>query len=525
MNYIDYLSEYNKKFEQLRLRQATFSKGNCLQVQLLFPDKANFLTVQDKQEILTLTQKYVSDKVNLDIKYTKSYIDKDVIWQQLENYFKLKYIFADNLITKNDIELVKVENNSFENKQNQEFDCYKLIINMPKSLEDFIKNDFIVEFTSYLHNNLCANFELSIKSCVEEKSLQNILKENDNRQTELEYLRDVGIQEEDKYYTYQLLDNLIGEIPENYAIRLDQISTMNQKNIIAGKLKFINEKKYPDKKDETKEKIMYSLTIEDYWGKMRCVYFPNQNTVDTIKKLQEGDELALMGDYDEYNGNSSFKINSIAYAKLEEKPEENINWRKPFEEYLVVKPEPYVELSQTSLLDNGNESISDYLLNNDVVVFDFETTGLNVEDCYIIELGAVKIHKGKLTETFSTLVKPPIAIPKEITELTHISNEMVENAPCYELVLADFYKFTRGCILSAYNIDFDVKFLQKYGRNILFNFDNEQIDTLLIARQNIKGLPNYKLKTVVNHLKIELISAHRALDDAIACAKVFQKLM
>ena len=53
MNYIDYLSEYNKKFEQLRLRQATFSKGNCLQVQLLFPDKANFLTVQDKQEILT----------------------------------------------------------------------------------------------------------------------------------------------------------------------------------------------------------------------------------------------------------------------------------------------------------------------------------------------------------------------------------------------------------------------------------------------------------------------------------------
>ena len=101
---------------------------------------------------------------------------------------------------------------------------------------------------------------------------------------------------------------------------------------------------------------------------------------------------------------------------------------------------------------------------------------------------------------------------------------MVANAPTYELVLADFYKFTRGCVLSAYNIDFDAKFLDKYAKTILFKFDNEQIDTLVLARQKLRNMPNYKLKTVVTRLGIELESAHRALDDAVATAKAFQKL-
>ena len=524
MKFINYMSERNSKFGQLKLKQAIYSKGNCVELQLLFPDKFGSLTEQEKEEILNYANEFVENKYNITIKYKKSYVDEEVVWAFLKQFLEENLKFADNLLSKNSIVVKKIDE-SLATQQNENYDNYELIIKMSKSLYTYFKEDLIHKLVNYLQANICANFTITIDPTGTEEDLQKVLKDNDNRQTELDYLRDVSIKEEDKYYPFELKEELIGQIPENYAIRLDQIHSDNGKSIIAGTIKFFNEKKYPDKKDETKEKTMYTLTVEDYWGKMRCVYFTNQNAIEQMQKLKEGDQVAIMGDYDTYNGNSSFIINSIAYANLLEKPEENIEWRKPFNEYLVVKPEEYIEMSQLSLLKEEEKEVSEFLQQNDIVVFDFETTGLNVDDSYILELGAVKIHKGKLTETFETLVKPPVKIPKEISELTHITEDMVANAPTYELVLADFYKFTRGCILSAYNIDFDAKFLEKYGRSILFNFDNEKIDTLVLARQKIKGLPNYKLKTVVTHLNVELVSAHRALDDAVACAKVFQKLM
>jgi len=525
MDFIEFLTSKNQKYCELKLKQAVYDSNKGLELQLLFPDKYGIMQEEDKQMILDFANEYVENKFNVEIKYKKSYVDNEVVWFFTEKFFQEHLKYADTILKKDNIKVKPTDAENVELKQNVNFDCFNIVITMTKSLfETFEQQNLVQRLNEYLQQNICANFSITLDPCLSEIDLQAVLKSNDNHQTELSMLRDVSIPEEEKYYSFELQENLIGEIPENYALRLDQLKTESEKNIIAGTLKFMNEKRFPDKRDETKERVLYALMLEDYWGKMRCVYFPNQNTMETIQKLQEGDQLAIMGDYESYNGNFSFKVNAIAYAKLGEKPEEKIKWRQPFDEYLVVQPQEYIEMSQMNLLDNEEEEVSQFLKDNDIVVFDFETTGLNVDDSYILELGAVKIHNGKLTETFSALVKPPVKIPPEITELTHITEEMVANAPTYELVLADFYKFTRGCILSAYNIEFDAKFLDKYGRSILFNFDNEQIDTLVLARQKIKGLPNYKLKTVVTHLGISLESAHRALDDAVATAKVFQKL-
>ncbi len=529
MNFIEFLNTKDEKLGQLKIKEAIYAKDRKIkqvELHLLFPDKFGSLTDEEKEKILEYAKEFVDNKYDITIKYQKSYVDDEVVWDAVKKFFEEHLSFADNLLKKDNVSTKLVDGTDFENKQNSNYDCYNVVLTMPKSLYNVFENqDLVYKLIEFLQDKICANFSITLDPTLEEDDLQNVLKVNDNRQTELNYLRDVSIPEEDKFYTFELKENLIGEVPENYAIRLDQLKTASEKNIIAGTLKFFNEKRYPDKRDETKERVLYTLQLEDYWGKMRCVYFPNQNTLESIQKLKEGDQIAVLGDYESYNGNFSFKVSAIAYANIGEKPADNIQWRKPFDEYLVVQPEEYVEVSQMTLLDNEPEVISEYLQTHDVVVFDFETTGLNVDDAYILELGAVKIHNGKLTETFETLVKPPVPIPEEITALTHITEEMVANAPSYELVLADFYKFTRGCVLSAYNIEFDAKFLEKYGRSILFNFDNEQVDTLLIARQKVKGLPNYKLKTVVTHLNIELVSAHRALDDAVAAAKVFQKLM
>ena len=91
--------------------------------------------------------------------------------------------------------------------------------------------------------------------------------------------------------------------------------------------------------------------------------------------------------------------------------------------------------------------------------------------------------------------------------------------------MPDFYRFTYGAVLSAYNIDFDYQFLDISGKKLRLLFNNEQIDTLRLARNKVPSLSNYKLGTVVKALNITLENAHRALADAYATAKVFIKLI
>lgn len=530
MEYIEFLSKVNPKFGQMKLNLVKLdSKTGALEVQLLFPDNFGIVTEIEKSQIRQLTEGFLENKYKVDISYKKSYVDDDVVWHFSEVFFRENLKIVDTMLNKANISVKQVD--CVEVQQNPNYENFEVSLNLTKSLyEVFVAQNMSIFLKQFLEDNICANFNVFVNDSLKEQDLASVLKINDNHTTELNFLRDVSIPEEDQIYEFELKDNIIGEIPENIAIRIDQLKTADSNYVIAGFIREIKERYYTPKKakdgEESKEKTFYNITIEDHWGKLTCVYFPTQNTQEVIKQLKIGEVIAVLGDYENYNNRFSFKISAIAYADIGEKPEDNTAWRQPFDEYLVVKPEPYVEMSQMNLLEEkGQEEISEYLMTHDIVMFDFETTGLSVDDCYILELGAVKIEKGKLTDAFESLVKPPVPIPEEITKLTHITPEMVENAPPYELVLADFYKFTRGCVLSAYNIEFDAKFLTKYGNSILYNFDNEQIDALVVARQKLKGLPNYKLKTVVNALDVELVSAHRALDDAVAAAKVLQKLV
>lgn len=530
MEYLDFLTNINSKYQQLKLNVAKYnSQTKEVAIQLLFPDKFGVMTELEKSQILQATEDFLEHKYKVIITYKKSYVDVEVVWHFAELFFRGNAKFADIMLTKSNFDVKQVDN--VDLKQNENYDNFLVAIRLTKSLYNvFIAQNTASTLREYLESNICANFQIELKDDMAEQDLASVLKMNDNHSTELSFLRDVSIPDEDKYFSFEIVEKFINEIPEELAIRLDQLKTPGEKIVIAGTIRDIRTRTYTPKKgkdnEEVEEKTLYNFTIEDYWSKITCVYFPTQTTLETINQLKIGDTVAFCGDLDSFNSRMSFKIGAIAYIKLGEKPADKTPWRKPFDEYLVVKPEPYFEISQINLLEEKKEEkISEYLMTHDVVMFDFETTGLSVEDCYILELGAVKIEKGKLTDSFESLVKPPVPIPAEITNLTHITQEMVKDAPPYELVLADFYKFTRGCVLSAYNIDFDAKFLDKYGKSILYNFDNEQIDALVVARKNLKGLPNYKLKTVVTALGVELVSAHRALDDAVAAAKVLQKLV
>lgn len=161
----------------------------------------------------------------------------------------------------------------------------------------------------------------------------------------------------------------------------------------------------------------------------------------------------------------------------------------------------------------------------DYVVFDIETTGLNPFDCEIIEIGAVKVRDGEIVDRYNQLFKPINPIPKFISELTSITEEMVENEPNFKDAKDDFYNFIKGTVLVAHNANFDVGFIKNKFKEFGIFIDNPFADTMKMAREILPGLKNYKLDTLTDRLQIKLVSHHRAVDDAEATAHLFIRLV
>lgn len=163
------------------------------------------------------------------------------------------------------------------------------------------------------------------------------------------------------------------------------------------------------------------------------------------------------------------------------------------------------------------------------VVIDIETTGLNSNPDYgkvdhIIEVAAVKIEQGKITEKFSSFCACPIPLPQEIVALTGISNEDLKNAPVIKQVLCALRDFCKDCEIVGHNVSFDLGFLNYYGAQYNICFKKAYADTLAISRQLLKNkLVNYRLATVAEHFKIKF-KGHRALSDALVTAKIFLRL-
>ncbi|MDD6305945.1 MAG: exonuclease domain-containing protein, partial [Clostridiales bacterium] len=103
----------------------------------------------------------------------------------------------------------------------------------------------------------------------------------------------------------------------------------------------------------------------------------------------------------------------------------------------------------------------DQNLDDTYVVFDLETTGFSPEKDKIIEIGAVKVENGVITDKFSTFVNPEVPIPFRIEELTSIKDDMVMDAPKIEEILPEFMEFCKGAIMVAHNAEFDMSFIIK----------------------------------------------------------------
>ncbi len=180
------------------------------------------------------------------------------------------------------------------------------------------------------------------------------------------------------------------------------------------------------------------------------------------------------------------------------------------------------------LVDDLKDIVTDAAgqsLDDTYVVFDIETTGFSAENDRIIEIGAVRVEKGEISDKFSVFVNPQLPIPFEIEKLTGISDEMVMNEPAIEEILPQFLDFCKGAVMVAHNAGFDMSFIRKNSERQGLPCEFTVVDTVALARILLPQLNRYKLDNVAKALNVSLENHHRAVDDAGCTAEIFVKFV
>ncbi|MEM5774724.1 MAG: 3'-5' exonuclease, partial [Anaerolineaceae bacterium] len=155
-----------------------------------------------------------------------------------------------------------------------------------------------------------------------------------------------------------------------------------------------------------------------------------------------------------------------------------------------------------------------------LVSIDVETTGLDPQNDALIEIAAVKFNERRIEDEFSTLINPGRVIPREITLLTGITNEMVRNAPVIFDVIDEFAGFVGDAPVVGHSVHFDLGFLKKQRVLQL----NESICTYELASVLLPTASRYNLEALAQLMNIYNPESHRALSDARTTQALFKEL-
>ena len=186
--------------------------------------------------------------------------------------------------------------------------------------------------------------------------------------------------------------------------------------------------------------------------------------------------------------------------------------------------EAYVvnDLNRLMVIDNPG----DRTLQDEIIIFDVETTGLSPTHDRLTEIGAVRMRGMQVVETFNTMVDPERPIPAKIVELTGITDAMVEGAPKEAEALRKFMEFCgENPVLAAHNAKFDTSFVRNVCKRQHITFDFATLDTLVLCKCMLPTMSRHRLDGVAKALKLGKFDHHRASDDAQMLAKIYKELV
>lgn len=157
-------------------------------------------------------------------------------------------------------------------------------------------------------------------------------------------------------------------------------------------------------------------------------------------------------------------------------------------------------------------------------VVDLETTGGIPKRDKITEIAIVLFDGEKIIGEFQSLINPERSIPPNITRITGITNEMVEDAPRFYEIAKDVVELTEGCIFVAHNVRFDYHFLREEFKNLGFTYTRRNLCTVKLSRKAFPGLNSYSLGNLIRYFEIDVQNRHRAYDDAWATSIILGKI-
>lgn len=158
-------------------------------------------------------------------------------------------------------------------------------------------------------------------------------------------------------------------------------------------------------------------------------------------------------------------------------------------------------------------------------VIDVETTGGGISGNRLTEICIVLLKGSTILDKYTTLINPEKHIPKQITALTGIDNDLVANAPKFHEVAKQIEEITRDAIFVAHNVNFDYNVLRNEFRELGFDFNRRKLCTVRLSRKLIPGLFSYSLGRLCDSINIPLVNRHRAEGDTDATVILFQRLL
>ncbi len=163
------------------------------------------------------------------------------------------------------------------------------------------------------------------------------------------------------------------------------------------------------------------------------------------------------------------------------------------------------------------------------VVFDTETTGLLPHKDEVVQIGAVRVLRGRIIqgESLNTLVDPGIPIPAASTKVHKVSNEMVQGAPKIDEAGRAFHQFSQDSVIVAHNAPFDMAFLRRHAGAMGVSWDHPILDTVLVSAVVFGASETHTLDALCDRLEVTIPEElrHTALGDAQATAEVLCKML
>ncbi len=482
-----------------------------------------FLTKELRKKVKTLANEILPEIVYANVNFIKTITEIKYVYKHLIDHLNKNFAMIFNFFNGKNIDVSLKDGLIYVDFKVQEF-----------MVDFFYQNDTLNKIKDFLDVNFWEDSEVTLTAIPNEKIEEKIIEDIEEEETHSPSIRFVEVKVDRVYY---------GRVINSPRYICDVIKTASNDLTICGRFSKIYKRDIVTKTG--KNCSIFTANIGDSTGVMPVKFFafpPKKFKKEELNFewediFQDGNTIIVCGEYvfDTYANQLVLSVKGLASTEINF---DSINttkvYRKIPKNYKVVLPNPYVEegegkysnKTQTDFFTPDERELPRDLEESNFVVFDLETTGLYKEKDYIIEIAAVKIEKGVITETFSTLINPQIEIPQTATDVNNITDSMVADKPLFREVIGDFIKFIGDYILVAHNgNNFDIPFIQLKADECYFKIENGFIDTLVLSKQLLPGLKKYNLNALAKKFGFENKDAHRALSDTIVTAKIFIELL